>query len=390
MRQVQPNLTLEGPVNKELEMGRGTKTIIFLPGDGIGPEVTFAARSLLKDCANEFGHRFTMVEFPIGGAAIDRCGRPLHQETLDACLRADAVFLGAVGGPRWDTLSLGQRPESGLLTLRKELGLHINLRPVRLRDPLRPVSPLKLKSSQHINLEVVRELAGGIYFGSHQLESQDGAERASDVEAYTTSEVERVARFAFARAQGRRKRLASVDKANVLATSDLWRRVMTKLSADYPGVSLDHLYVDNAALQLILAPEQFDVIVTSNMFGDILSDAAAALAGSIGLIPSMSCGPGPPLFEPIHGSAPDLAGKDSACPIGAILCASMMLRECFGLVVEAEWIEAALNRVLVCGYRTPDIATPSSTTVGCSEFVELVRREMQELFEAQGQYGWGV
>ncbi len=366
------------------------KTIALLPGDGIGPEVIHAAATLVKDCQVEFGQRFDLVDYPVGGVAIDRCGSPLPQETLEGCRTADAVLLGAVGGPRWDALPIGRRPESGLLDLRKQLDLYINVRPVCLRDSLRGVSPLKAGRNGKIDLEIVRELAGGIYFGTHRTESGNGLERALDIENYSTAEVERVARFAFARAAGAGKRLTSVDKANVLATSALWRKTVDRLAKSYPAVSLQHLYVDNAAMQLVLAPEQFDIILTSNMFGDILSDTAAGLVGSIGLIPSMSCGFGPPLFEPIHGSAPGLAGKDSACPIGAIFCASMMLREAFSLPAEADWIESAVDRVLAQGFRTADIAEPGCTIVGCSEFVDLVRTEMQESLRQLERYGWGV
>lgn len=367
-----------------------SKTIVLLPGDGIGPEVMGAAAHILEQCAAEFGHHFELIEFPIGGCAIDGGCPPLPHETLDACRKADAILLGAVGGPRWDALPLGQRPESGLLALRKELGLYVNLRPIELREPLRGISPLKLAQKEKINLEIVRELAGGIYFGPHRLEGENGTERAFDTEAYSTAEIERVARFAFARAEGRSGRLASVDKANVLASSVLWRKTVERLASSYPQVRPEHLYVDNAALQLVLAPQRFDVLVTSNMFGDILSDAAAALAGSIGLVPSMSCGSGPPLYEPIHGSAPTLAGKDCACPVGAILCASMMLRESFGLAIEAEWIETALDRVLARGFRTADLAESGSEVVGCSRLAELTRAEMQASLEQVERYGWGV
>ncbi len=371
-------------------MSNVTKTIVLLPGDGIGTDVIRAATRILEDCAAEFSHRFDLVEFPIGGAAIDACGAPLPQETLNACRRADAILLGAVGGPRWDGLPLGQRPESGLLELRKALELYVNLRPIRLREPLRRISPLKPARTGSIDFEIVRELAGGIYFGAHRLESENGTERAHDTETYSTGEIERIGRFAFARAEKRSKQLTSVDKANVLATSVLWRKTMTRLAKGYPQASLEHLYVDNAAMQLFLAPERFDVMVTSNMFGDILSDAAAALVGSIGLVPSMSSGSGPPLFEPIHGSAPSLAGRDIACPIGAILCASLMLRESFGLPVEAEWIETSIDRVLARGDRTPDIAEPESNVVGCSALTELIRAEMQASLEPLERYGWGV
>ncbi|MGH9787314.1 MAG: 3-isopropylmalate dehydrogenase [Candidatus Acidiferrales bacterium] len=366
------------------------KTIVLLPGDGIGPEVTSAAAAVLRDCASELGHDFALEDYPVGGTAIDGGGSPLPEETLNACREADAVLLGAVGGPRWDALPLDRRPESGLLRLRKELNLYINLRPIFLREPLSSLSPLAPARRRHIDLEIVRELAGGIYFGEHRTERRNGHEKAFDVEAYSTAEVERVARFAFGRAVTRRKRLTSVDKANVLATSVLWRKTVEQTAGDFSDVAVGHMYVDNAAMQLVLAPEQFDVLLTSNMFGDILSDAAAGLVGSIGLIPSMSCGEGTPLFEPIHGSAPQLAGKDSACPIGAILSATMLLREAFGLATEADWIEAALDRALVEGYRTADLAESGATVVGCSEFTQRVRDQMRRSVRQFEPYGWGV
>jgi 3-isopropylmalate dehydrogenase len=372
-------------------MNKAKKTIVLLPGDGIGPEVTAAAAAVLRDCAAELGHDFALEEYSIGGTAIDAQGDPLPQETLRACHESDAALLGAVGGPRWDALPLQRRPESGLLRLRKELNLYINLRPIKLHEPLRGLSPLAPGRRRNLDLEIVRELAGGIYFGEHRTERRNGHEKAFDVEAYSTTEVERVARFAFGRAVARRKRLTSVDKANVLATSGLWRKTVEQVARNYAGVvALGHMYVDNAAMQLVLAPEQFDVVLTSNMFGDILSDAAAGLVGSIGLIPSMSSGEGTPLFEPIHGSAPQLAGTDSACPIGAILSATMLLREAFGLTTEADWIEAALQRTLAEGFRTADLAEPGSTAVGCTEFTARVREEMRRTVREFEPYGWGV
>jgi 3-isopropylmalate dehydrogenase len=352
------------------------KKIVLLPGDGIGPEIVKVAVSVLKDCASEFGHDFEFAEFPFGGCAIDAVGMPLPAETLAACKAADAILLGAVGGPRWDAQPIGKRPESGLLALRKELGLYINLRPIDLRASLRSLSPLHPDRTQNVHIDFVRELAGDIYFGEHRVESDPSGERATDEAVYTTGEVERVAQYAFARAEARTGRLASVDKANVLSTSQLWRRTVTRLAADHPRVKLEHLYVDNAAMQLVLAPAQFDLILTSNMFGDILSDLGAALVGSIGLIPSMSSGPGPSLYEPIHGSAPTLAGKDVANPVGTILSASMMLRESFGLHREAEWIESAVDRLFLNGIRTPDIVEPGTTKVGSGEFGERLRAEM--------------
>ena len=365
------------------------KTIVLLPGDGVGPEVTAAAASVLQECACAFGHTFEAVEMSAGGCAIDVCGVPLPPETLAACQRADAVLLGAVGGPRWDDLPIGKRCESGLLAIRQGLGLYINLRPIRMRASLLSISPLKAERLQSCDIEIVRELAGGIYFGEHRTEGAGSAERASDVEAYSVSEIERVARYAFERAAQRGKKVASVDKANILCTSQLWRKTVTRIAADYPHVRLEHLLVDNAAMQLVLAPRQFDVIVTSNLFGDILSDAAAGLVGSIGLIPSMSCGTGTPLFEPIHGSAPSIAGKDIACPIGAILSVAMMLRESFGLVMEGDAIERAVDRVLDRGYRTADLAGPLSTLVSCSRFTQLAREELQNSVVREESKGSG-
>lgn len=366
------------------------KSIVLLPGDGIGSEVTQAAAAILQECAAEFGHQFELREYPIGGVAIDVAGTPLPKETLEACRGVEAVLLGAVGGPRWDERPVGQRPESGLLELRRSLGLYVNVRPIRMREPLRGVSPLRPERLANLDLEIVRELAGGIYFGARGTERASGVERAFDTEAYSTTEIERIAQFAFARAEARSRKLTSVDKANVLATSQLWRRTVTSMRTVYRAVRLEHMYVDNAAMQLVLNPAQFDVLLTSNMFGDILSDAAAALLGSIGLVPSASFGSGPALFEPIHGSAPQLAGKDVANPIGAILSVAMMLRDTFGLGIEAEGIEHSLDRVLAAGYRTPDIAEPGCQTVGTRQFTELLRHEMQLALEHAERYGWGV
>jgi 3-isopropylmalate dehydrogenase len=366
------------------------KNIVLLPGDGIGPEVTRAAAAVLRECAHEFSHQFEMHEFPIGGAAIDATGTPLPSETLDACRKADAVFLGAVGGSKWDALPIGKRPESGLLELRKGMGLHVNVRPVKVLEPLRGISPLKPERLGDLDIEIVRELAGGMYFGERGSATEKGEERAWDTESYSTREIERIATFAFSRAESRSRRLCSVDKANVLSSSQLWRRTVTAMSTVYRYVKLEHMYVDNAAMQLTLKPTQFDVILSSNMFGDILSDAAAALVGSIGLVPSASFGFGAPLFEPIHGSAPQLVGKDAANPIGAILSATMMLRDAFGLSLEAEWVEQSLLRVLGGGYRTPDIAEPGQRAIGGSVFTELLREEMLRSLEHAERYGWGV
>lgn len=368
------------------------KTIAVLAGDGIGPEVTHAAIQILQDCSATFGHTFTFQDLPFGGEAIDRCGMPLPAETLAGCRAADAVLLGAIGGPSWDKLPLDIRPEAGLLGLRKELGLFINLRPIRVRSALQAISPLRPDRIDGCDFEIVRELAGDIYFGDHELRQETAKGFARDTAVYTTAEIERVARFAFERAEGRNRRVTSVDKANVLATSVLWRRTVAALAPEFPAVTLDHLYVDNAAMQILLRPRQFDVILTANLFGDILSDEASALAGSIGLIPSMSCGKEgePALFEPIHGSAPSLAGKDVACPLGAIFSASLMLRESFGLEIEAHWIEAAADRVLANGYRTTDIAEPGGRVVSGSELTRRIRDELHEAAAHSERYGWGV
>jgi 3-isopropylmalate dehydrogenase len=270
------------------------------------------------------------------------------------------------------------------------MGVYVNVRPVKLLDPLRSISPLKPERLGDLDIEIVRELSGGIYFGERGRSVEHGRERAWDTESYSSAEVERIATFAYARAESRSRRLCSVDKANVLTSSQLWRKTVTAMNQVYPSIKLEHMYVDNAAMQLVLRPSQFDVILTSNMFGDILSDGAAALVGSIGLIPSASFGQGTPLFEPIHGSAPTLAGKDAANPIGSILSASMMLRDAFGLNLEADWVEQSVTRVLANGLRTPDISEPQGKTVGTSSFMENLHEEMQRTLEHAERYGWGV
>ncbi len=351
------------------------KSIAVLPGDGIGPEVTRAAIQLLEDCAAVFGHTFEFRDYPFGGNAIDSHGAPLPTETLAACRASDAVLLGAIGGPKWESLPFGTRPEAGLLGIRKEMGLYINLRPIKLRPALIGISPLRPVRLGNCNFEIVRELAGDIYFGEHKITK----EKASDLAEYSVPEIERVARYAFDRAAARSKHLTSVDKANVLASSTLWRDTVTALAREYPSITVDHLYVDNASMQILLKPTQFDVILTGNMFGDILSDEAAALAGSIGLIPSLSRGRAdqPALYEPIHGSAPTLAGKDVACPLGAVFSATLMLRESFGLHTESEWIESAVDRAIEKGNRTADIAGPGDPIVGSAEFTRAIRAELE-------------
>src|SRR5207245_6973580 len=354
-------------------MSPGQWTIAVLPGDGIGPEVIRAATSILQDCARKFGFRVNQIELPCGGMAIDKCGKPLPQETLEGCLKADAVLLGAVGGPKWDSQPLDRRPEAGLLGLRRALAVYANVRPIQLRKPLRALCPLRLNAETKIDFEIIRELVGDIYFGAHSTEGEGANERASDLASYSVPEIERITRFAFARARIRARRVTSIDKANVLATSRLWRKTVSRLAAGASDLAVDHLYVDNASMQIILRPDQFDVLLTSNLFGDILSDEAAVLAGSIGMIPSCSAGYGPPLFEPIHGTAPQLVGKDMANPSGAILCVSLLLRERFQLPEAAEAIERSVDAVLADRLRTADIAEPGSRTIGGSQFAAEVQ-----------------
>lgn len=346
-------------------------TIALLPGDGIGPEVVNAAKKMLQAIAERFGHTFEMDAYLIGGCAIDSSGNPLPDETLEACRNADAVLLGAVGGPKWDDPSAAVRPEQGLLGLRKGLGLFANLRPVQPHATLLDASPLRPERLENVDLMIVRELTGGIYFGEPRLRrTVNGEEQAVDTMVYADSEVQRVAHLAFQLAQGRNRKLTSVDKANVLETSRLWRQNVTRVAVDYPEVELEHLLVDAAAMHLLTRPASFDVIVTANLFGDILTDEASVLTGSMGNMPSASLGEdnnhfGKPrgMYEPIHGSAPDIAGQGIANPIGTILSTAMMLRHSLGLEKEAAAIEAAVDTVLDAGHRTADIARPGEVTL---------------------------
>ncbi|MBU1001142.1 MAG: 3-isopropylmalate dehydrogenase [Proteobacteria bacterium] len=349
--------------------------ICFLPGDGIGPEIMEQAGNVLEVVAEKFGHTLIASSARIGGVAIDADGVPLPQETIDACKAADAVLLGAVGGPKWDTIDPAIRPERGLLAIRKELGLFANLRPAKLFPQLKNACFLRPDLVQDgLDVMVIRELTGGIYFGEPKgIVEQDGEKMGFNTMVYYEHEVERIARVAFEAARKRGKRLCSVDKANVLDVSRLWREVVIRVHADYPDVELSHMYVDNAAMQLVRNPSQFDVIVTGNLFGDILSDEAGCITGSIGMLPSASLGAdGPGLFEPIHGSAPDIAGKDKANPLATILSVAMMLRYSFNLTAEAEAIEAAVSKVLDQGWRTGDIAEQGCKLVGCVKMGELV------------------
>ncbi|MCG8531561.1 MAG: 3-isopropylmalate dehydrogenase [Desulfovibrionales bacterium] len=353
--------------------------IVLLPGDGIGPEITAQAVAVLEKVAEKFNHTVTLTEELLGGCAIDATGTPLPQQTVDACKKADAVFLGAVGGPKWDTLAGDSRPEAGLLGIRKELGLFANLRPAKLFPELSNACFLRPDIVQDgIDVMVVRELTGGIYFGQPQgQEVRDGLRTGYNTMVYNEEEVRRIARLAFDAAMKRDKRVCSVDKANVLEVSRLWRAVVEEVATEYPDVELTHMYVDNAAMQLVRDPNQFDVIVTGNLFGDILSDEAAVITGSIGMLPSASLNKsGTGLYEPIHGSAPDIAGQNKANPLASILSMAMMLRYSFGLMKEANAIEAAVQKVLREGYRTGDIMSNGETLVGCNTMGNLVRERM--------------
>ena len=337
--------------------------IAVLGGDGIGPEVVAEGLRVLHAVEKSFGHTFELTELPFGGVAIDSHGDPLPSETLRVCLAADAVLLGAIGGPKWSSPSAKVRPEQGLLKLRKELGVYANLRPVKLEPALIGASTLKPEILEGVDLVFVRELTGGIYFG----EKKRDATSASDLCTYTVAEVERITRVAARLAQGRRRKLTSIDKSNVLETSRLWREVVERvMRSEFPDVALDHVLVDAAAMHLIRRPRDFDVCVTENMFGNILTDEASMLAGSLGLLPSASLGDGKRgLYEPIHGSAPDITGKGIANPVGTILSVAMLLRHSFGLSAEASAIEKAVSGAITGGARTPDIvaagAKPYST-----------------------------
>ena len=343
--------------------------LAVIPGDGIGPDVVEQTLLVLDKVGEKFGHTFQYHKVLAGGCAIDATGGCLPQETIDMCKASDAVLLGAVGGWKWDTLPGDQRPERALLGLRKALGLFANLRPALLFEQLADASPLKPEIlAGGLDIVVVRELTGGIYFGEKGVKDTDLGPAAYDIEQYAEEEVRRIAKVAFDMAMKRSKHVTSVDKANVLESSRLWRRVVTEVAKDYPEVTLDHLYVDNADMQLVRNPRQFDVIVTSNIFGDILSDEASQITGSIGMLPSASLAQGNfGMYEPVHGSAPDIAGQDKANPMATILSAAMMLRYTFGLGQEADAIENAVKSVLDQGYRTPDLFAGEGTLVGTAE-----------------------
>ncbi len=349
--------------------------IAVLPGDGIGPEIVSSAVKVLDRVAAKYGHTPEYTYVDIGGCSIDKFGVPITDENMAICKSSDSVLLGAVGGPKWDSCPPAIRPEKALLAVRKELGLFANLRPAKIYTQLADASPLKREIVERgIDMVIVRELTGGVYFGERKTEEVNGELVATDLMPYSEHEIERIGRVAFETAMKRGKKLASVDKANVLDTSRLWRKTMHRLAEEYPEVEYSDILVDNTAMQLVKDPSQFDVVVTENMFGDILSDEAAQITGSIGLLPSASlgetkCG----MYEPIHGSAPDIAGKDIANPIATILSVAMMLRYAFDLEEEAKCIEKAVDDVLTEGYRTADIiGNADGTPLKCSEITEVI------------------
>lgn len=348
--------------------------IVTLPGDGIGPEVVREGVRVLGAIAEKFGQAFEFAEHLIGGCAIDATGSALPNESLTACENAEAVLLGAVGGPQWDDPRAATRPEDGLLAIRKALGLFANLRPVRPHPALAFASPLREEKLEGVDFLVVRELTGGLYFGQpKERREKNGRRSAVDTLEYHDFEIRRVMELAFQLAEGRRRKLTSVDKANVLVSSRLWREVAVECASDFPTVKLDHLLVDTAAMRLITSPAQFDVVVTENTFGDILTDEAAALAGSMGLLPSASLGEGRRgLYEPIHGSAPDIAGKGIANPLGTILSVAMLLRLSLGLEEEASSIETAVEATLTAGARTADLAQAGERVLSTSEMADEV------------------
>lgn len=347
-------------------------TIVTLPGDGVGPEVTAAAVRVLRAVADRWGHSFTFHEALMGGCAIDATGEPLPAETLRACEQADAVLLGAVGGPQWSDPSAPVRPEQGLLGLRQHFDLFANLRPVRAYPALSTFAPLRAELLDGVDILFVRELTSGIYFGPRQ-EQGAGGESAWDTMLYTAGQVRRVAQVAFRAAQSRRGKVASIDKANVLASMRLWRRTVDEVARDFPDVSLDHVLVDAAAMHLLRSPARFDVILAGNMFGDILSDEASVLAGSLGMLPSAALGTGTfGVYEPIHGSAPDIAGRGIANPTGTILSAALLLRHSLGLDAEAIMVEQAVEAALAAGARTADIASDLALALSTSAFTDRV------------------
>ena len=355
-----------------------TKKILITPGDGIGPEVTKQAVQILKHVAPLFDIQLDLTEKPVGGIAYDLTGTPLPDETLDAAKISDAVLLGAVGGPKWEPLDFSVRPERGLLKLRSELGLFANLRPAAIYGDLVNASTLKAEVVDGADLMVVRELTGGIYFGNPRgVEERDGERVGFNTLVYSESEIRRIAKVGFETAMKRRKKLTSVDKANVLESTEFWREIVTDVGTNFPEVELNHMYVDNAAMQIIRDPKQFDTMVTTNMFGDIISDAAAMMTGSLGMLPSASIGGGIGMYEPVHGSAPDITGKDKANPLAMILSVGMMMRYSFNLTDADEMIKKAVIDTLE-KYRTIDIMAEGKIQIGCREMGERVLQSLKE------------
>ncbi len=356
-----------------------TKNIAVIRGDGIGPEIVEQALKVLDRIAEIYGHTFKYTDVDMGGCAIDKWGDPLPEEMLKKCVESDSVLLGAVGGNKWNDMPGNMRPEKGLLRLRAGMGVYSNNRPAKIWPQLSGASPLKKSIvEQGIDFIIVRELIGGIYFGEHKTEEVDGVPTAIDILAYNEKEIERIGRIGFETARKRNKKLCSVEKSNVLDSSRLWKKVIHRLAAEYPDVELSDMLVDNCAMQIVKNPAQFDVVVTENMFGDILSDEASMITGSIGMIPSSSlgattCG----LYEPIHGSAPDIAGQDIANPVGTILSAAMMLRYSFDMAAEADAVERAVSEYLDAGYRTADIMSEGMKKVGCKECGKLIAERLK-------------
>ncbi len=350
-----------------------SKNVVIIAGDGIGTEITAVARNILSITAKKAGLNIHFEEAAAGGAALDRYGEPLPEATVKAAKEADAILLGAVGGPQWDAVEPKKRPEQAILGLRKVLGLYANLRPIRVFETLADYSPLKPEKIRGVDILIVRELNGGIYYGE---KGQDG-DRAWDMENYSVPEVRRIVGIACKAAKQRRGKITSVDKANVLFTSRLWRKTAEETAAEFTGIELDHMYVDNCAMQLVLAPQNFDVIVTGNLFGDILSDEAAVITGSIGLLPSASIGNGTGLYEPIHGSAPDIAGKGIANPVGTVLSGAMLLRHSLNADEAAVMIEKAVEAVLHEGYRTADLYRPGLLKVSTEEMGSLIAKKLR-------------
>lgn len=356
--------------------------VCLLEGDGIGPEIVGQANKVLFEVCKKYGHQISAYKALIGGVAIDETGQPLPEETIEMCQKADAVLLGAVGGPKWDEIEHSLRPEKGLLAIRKELNLFANLRPAMILPELSDHSYLRSDIiGDGIDLLVVRELTGGIYFGSPRgIDREQGQRIGYNTMIYSEEEIGRIAKVAFEVARKRKKKVCSVDKANVLEVSRLWREVVGDIALDYPDVQFSSMYVDNAAMQLVRDPKQFDVIVTSNLFGDILSDEAATITGSIGMLPSASLGIDQKgLYEPIHGSAPDIAGQNKSNPLATILSVALMLRYSFLLETEAQVIEQAVRNVLVQGYRTPDLFQEGTVLAGCQEMGDLVTKTVREI-----------